>query len=341
MNRILVGKRIAKKPDMPKKTCDELSNPEGEFGISTILPCLDFEKLWDSLVFEDKLKEKLLNYINTIEYLDQRNVDKQICGANNLILLHGPPGTGKTSLCKALAQQATVNLIERKYYEDGILIEVNASSLFSQWFGETGKQVHNLFREIEELMLDPKRMVFVLVDEIESLTSARKNSRSGGESTDSILAVNELLTGMDRIKYQKNVLFLTTSNITDLIDLAFLSRADIKQYIGLPTLNAVNFIYRSILEELQKKGVIRNLSLDKNNNGRDEESDSDIIFHLADQSVMAGFSGRTLRKIPFIALSYTPLLDGIEKEELFHFMSKVIMEESKQLDNLGSSDNTA
>ena len=324
------------KPDMPKKTCDELPNPEDEFGISTILPCLDFENLWDSLVFEDKLKEKLLNYINTIEYLDERNVDKQICGANNLILLHGPPGTGKTSLCKALAQQATVNLIERKYYEDGILIEVNASSLFSQWFGETGKQVHNLFREIEKLMLDPKRMVFVLVDEIESLTSARKNSSSGGECTDSILAVNELLTGMDRIKYQKNVLFLTTSNITDLIDLAFLSRADIKQYIGLPTLSAVNFIYRSILEELQKKGVIRNLSLDKNNNGRGEESDSDIIFHLADQSVMAGFSGRTLRKIPFIALSYTPLLDGIEKEELFHFMSKVIMEESKQVDYLGS-----
>lgn len=324
------------KPDMPKTTCDELQNPEDEFGISTILPCLDFEKLWDSLVFEDKLKEKLLNYINTIEYLDERNVDKQICGANNLILLHGPPGTGKTSLCKALAQQATVNLIERKYYEDGILIEVNASSLFSQWFGETGKQVHNLFREIEKLMLDPKRMVFVLVDEIESLTSARKNSSSGGECTDSILAVNELLTGMDRIKYQKNVLFLTTSNITDLIDLAFLSRADIKQYIGLPTLSAVNFIYRSILEELQKKGVIRNLSLDKNNNGRGKESDSDIIFHLADQSVMAGFSGRTLRKIPFIALSYTPLLDGIEKEELFHFMRKVIIQESRQVDKLGS-----
>ena len=329
---------------MPKKTNEqrnETPNPEEEFGISTILPCLDFERLWDSLVFEDQLKEKLLNYINTIEYLDEKRVDKQICGANNLILLHGPPGTGKTSLCKALAQQATVNLIEKKYYEDGILVEVNASSLFSQWFGETGKQVHNLFREIEDLILDPKRMVFVLVDEIESLTSARKNSASGGECTDSILAVNELLTGMDRIKYQKNVLFLTTSNITDLIDLAFLNRADIKQYIGLPTLNAVNFIYRSILEELQKKGVIKNISFDRNNNGRDEESDSDIIFHMADQSVMAGFSGRTLRKIPFIALSFTSLMDGIEKDEFFKFMRKAILEESKQVDNLGSSGNTA
>ena len=334
---------------MPEKKImsDEITNEE--FGISTILPTTSLENLWDELVFETNLKEELLNYINTIQFLDQINVDKQICGANNLILLHGPPGTGKTSLCKALAQQATVNLVEKKYYEDGILVEVDASSLFSQWFGETGKQVKNLFREIENLMLNPSRIVFVLVDEIESLTSARKNSASGGECTDSILAVNEILTGMDRFKYHKNVLFLTTSNITDLIDLAFLSRADIKQYIGLPTLNAVNFIYKNILEELQKKGVIKNLSLDKNNNGRDEESDSDSIWHMADDSVMAGFPGRILRKIPFFALSYSSLagidLDssltdgGIEKKEFFKFMKKAIQEESKQVDNLNSSGN--
>ena len=325
---------------MPRKS-DELSNTEDEFGILTILPSPDLEKLWGALVFEDKLKEKLLNYISTIQYLDEKDVDNQICGANNLILLHGPPGTGKSSLCKALAQQATVNLVKKKYYEDGILVEVKASSLFSSWFGETGKQVHNLFREIEGLMLDPKRMVFVLVDEVESLTSARKNSGGGSECTDSILAVNELLTEMDRIKYRKNVLFLTTSNITDLIDLAFLNRADIKQYIGLPTLNAVNMIYRSILEELQKKGVIKNLNLTKNNNGKNKESDSDIIFHMADQSLMAGFCGRTLRKIPFIALSYSSLEDGMEKQELFKFMRKAILEESKEVDNLSSLGNNA
>ena len=313
---------------------DEISNPDDEFGVSTNLPSQDLKDLWSDLVFEDQLKKELLNIINTLQFVGEANLDNTKCGANNLILLHGPPGTGKTSLCKALAQQATVNLIEKKYYKEGILVEVNASSLFSKYFGETGKQVHNLFRKIDELIMDPKTMVFVLIDEIESVTSARKNSSGGGECTDSILAVNELLTEMDRMKNHKNVLFLTTSNITDLIDNAFLSRADITQYIGLPTLNAVNSIYRSMLEELQNKGVIKNLSLDNNNNGTNEMSDSDIIFHMANQSLMAGFSGRTLRKIAFIALSYTSLQYGMEKTEFFKFMKKAIRKVSKDVDNL-------
>ena len=108
---------------------------------------------------------------------------------------------------------------------------------------------------------------------------------------------------------------------------------------GLGT--AVNLIYRSILEELQKKGVIKNLNLAKNNNGKNKESDSDIIFHMANQSLMAGFSGRTLRKIPFIALSYSSLEDGMEKQELFKFMRKAILEESKEVDNLSFLGNNA
>lgn len=38
-----------------------------------------------------------------------------------------------------------------------------------------------------------------------------------------------------QLKHCKNVLVMTTSNITEAIDLAFVDRADIKQYIGLPS----------------------------------------------------------------------------------------------------------
>ena len=48
-------------------------------------------------------------------------------------------------------------------------------------------------------------------------------------------AVNALLTQLDALKAHSNVMILTTSNITDAIDLAFVDRADIKAYIGPPS----------------------------------------------------------------------------------------------------------
>ena len=49
-----------------------------------------------------------------------------------------------------------------------------------------------------------------------------------------------------------NVLILTTSNVTGAIDLAFVDRADIKQYIGPPSAEAVFTIYKSCILELMR-----------------------------------------------------------------------------------------
>lgn len=49
-----------------------------------------------------------------------------------------------------------------------------------------------------------------------------------------------------------NVIILTTSNITGAIDLAFVDRADIKQYIGNPSTDAIYKIYLTSLAELVK-----------------------------------------------------------------------------------------
>lgn len=68
--------------------------------------------------------------------------------------------------------------------------------------------------------------------------------------------MNALLTQIDQLKKCKNVLILTTSNITKAIDLAFVDRADIKMYIGPPTLKARYQIMLSCIEELQRVKII-------------------------------------------------------------------------------------
>ncbi|XP_064410415.1 pachytene checkpoint protein 2 homolog [Latimeria chalumnae] len=270
-----------------------------------LLPAAEFNGLWESLVYDSEVKSELLDYVTTTMLFSDRNVDNNLIAWNRVLLLHGPPGTGKTSLCKALAQKLTIRLSYR--YRYGQLIEINSHSLFSKWFSESGKLVTKMFQKIQELIDDKDTLIFVLIDEVESLTAARNASRAGTEPSDAIRVVNAVLTQIDQIKRYPNVVILTTSNITEKIDLAFVDRADIKQYIGPPSTKAIFRIYTSCLEELMKCQIIypreqlltlRELEMI----GYLENSVSRLSLALnsiAQKS--AGLSGRVLRKLPFLA----------------------------------------
>ena len=104
------------------------------------------------------------------------------------------------------------------------LIHASTSSVHLQWFGESGKLVQRLFDNVKEKLADPATFVVLMIDEVESLTSARKNASSGNESSDSMRMVNSLLTQLDGIKRFPNVLVLATSNLTGSIDQAFIDR---------------------------------------------------------------------------------------------------------------------
>lgn len=60
--------------------------------------------------------------------------------------------------------------------------------------------IGKLFTEIEELASDPKFLVFVLIDEVESLTMGRNAAFSGADPSDSVRAVNAVLTQLDKLK---------------------------------------------------------------------------------------------------------------------------------------------
>lgn len=157
-------------------------------------------------------------------------------------------------------------------------------------------------------------LVFVLIDEVESLTSARKAAVSGSEPVDAVRAVNALLTQLDGLKAYPNVMVLTTSNITEAIDLAFVDRADIKAYIGPPPLHARYEILRTCVTELQRVGIVTDtvslVRYDEVCSDRrastcmdESEAQQQVVSQALVQAAAAteGFSGRALRKLPFLA----------------------------------------
>jgi SpoVK/Ycf46/Vps4 family AAA+-type ATPase len=235
-------------------------------------------------------------------------VDSSIISFNRVVLIHGPPGTGKTTLCKSLANKLSIQLSDR--HPHSRLVEINSHSLFSKWFSESGKLVMRMFDEIRRFAAS-KELVFVLMDEVESLTAERQASISSSEPSDAVRVVNALLTQLDQIKHLPNVLVLATSNFVDAIDDAFVDRADIVRYIGPPPFPGRYQILHTCVKEMIAKNLVVMPSgkllftFKVLESVKFSTSENYAVSNLLADVARAteGTSGRRLRKIPFLAFA--------------------------------------
>lgn len=121
------------------------------------------------------------------------------------------------------------------------------------------------------------------------------------EPSDSIRVVNALLTELDKLKQKRNVLVMTTSNLSDSIDPAFLDRADIRQYISPPSAAAVYMILRSCIVELIRVGLAQEAPFPSFHaiHADDVSSPAAMLRDLAVHCQSS--SGRSLRRLPVMA----------------------------------------
>lgn len=131
------------------------------------------------------------------------------------ILLSGPPGTGKTLVAKALARESGINFIP-----------VNSSLLFSHWWGEAEKTLHEVFRKARQA--SPCLLFF---DELDALVPARKAGE--GSSIGSRL-VSQFLMELDGLEELREVIVLGATNRIDMIDPAVLRPGRFDQILEFP-----------------------------------------------------------------------------------------------------------
>ncbi|MDP3765758.1 MAG: CDC48 family AAA ATPase [Nanoarchaeota archaeon] len=119
------------------------------------------------------------------------------------ILLFGAPGTGKTLLAKAVANESEANFIL-----------VKGPELLSKWVGESEKAVREVFKKARQVS-----PCIIFFDEIDALAPRR------GLSSDSHVServVNQLLTEIDGLEDLHDVVVIAATNRPDIVDTALL-----------------------------------------------------------------------------------------------------------------------
>ncbi|EJW88409.1 hypothetical protein WUBG_00676, partial [Wuchereria bancrofti] len=263
------------------------------------LPCCEFDGIWENLIFDDSIKDELLSYVYALVRLSEKNTNTTVLRVNRMILLHGPPGTGKTSLCRALAQKLAIRFSQK--YKRIYFVEINSHGLFSKFFSESGKLIQSMFKQIEELAEDPKAFVFVLIDEVESLTIARSALLNRNEPTDAIRAVNAVLTQS--------------------LDEAFTDRTDLSRFVGYPSANAVYAIFRSCIQEMQRIGIVEPGPWFSERYASGPHCEK--LMQLSRSA--SGLSGRCLRQLPVIGYSKLPV-DQLSIEQCLGVLEKALKE---------------
>jgi len=133
------------------------------------------------------------------------------------VLLHGPPGTGKTMLAKAVANET-----------DATFIKMAGSELVHKFIGEGAKLVRDLFEVARE-----HEPAVIFIDEIDAIAAKRTESKTSGDA-EVQRTMMQLLSEMDGFEDRGEIRIIAATNRFDMLDRAILRPGRFDRLIEVP-----------------------------------------------------------------------------------------------------------